>query len=50
MNPKQEYAVLNKKTGEKVFFFKHSFKSALQHAEEYMKRNEGKFPMELIQL
>ena len=33
-----------------VFFFKHSFKTALQHAKEFVKRNKGKFEMKLFVL
>jgi hypothetical protein len=33
-----------------VFFFKHSFKTALQHAEDYIERNRGKFDMKLFVL
>ena len=32
-----------------VFFTAHSFKSAQCHAQEFMDRNAGKFPMRLYQ-
>lgn len=35
---------------EKVFFFKYDFKSALQHANDFIKRNKGKFEMKLFLL
>lgn len=35
---------------EKVFFFQHSFKSALEHANDFVKRNKGKFKMKLFVL
>lgn len=33
-----------------VFFFKHSFKSAFEHAQEFVERNKGKFPMKVFVL
>lgn len=47
MSQKQEYKIVNQKDDSEVFFFAHSFKSALQHAEAYIERNSGKFPMKL---
>jgi hypothetical protein len=35
---------------EKVFFFEHSFKTALKHANDFVKRNKGKFEMKLFVL
>lgn len=35
---------------EKVFFFEHSFKTALQHANDFIERNKGKFEMKLFVL
>ncbi|KJD43309.1 hypothetical protein [Paenibacillus terrae] len=32
----------------KVFFFKHSFKTALEHANDFIERNKGKFEMKLF--
>lgn len=43
----QEVKIVNQNNGSEVFFFKHSFKSAKQHAEEYCERNKGKFPMKV---
>ena len=33
-----------------TFFFEHSLKSARQHADDYVKRNTGKFPMKVYVL
>lgn len=35
---------------EKVFFFAHSFKSAYEHANDFVERNQGKFEMKLFLL
>lgn len=43
----QEYKVVNLSNGFERFFFKHSSKSALFHAEAYLKRNADLFPMQL---
>lgn len=34
--------------GNEVFFFQHSFKSALEHAMEFVERNKGKFEMKVF--
>lgn len=34
--------------GNEVFFFQYDFKSALQHANEFIERNKGKFEMKLF--
>lgn len=36
--------------GTKVFFFQHSFKTALEHANDFIERNKGKFEMKLFLL
>lgn len=46
----QEYKVINTATGSRVYFFKHSLKTASWHANAYIIRNTGKFPMELYEL
>lgn len=33
-----------------VFFFQHSFKTALEHANDFIERNKGKFEMKLFTL
>lgn len=33
-----------------VFFFQHSFKTALEHANDFIQRNKGKFEMKLFML
>jgi len=33
-----------------VFFFDHSFKTAHQHADDFVKRNKGKFAMRMFNL
>lgn len=33
---------------EAVFFFGHGFKTALEHANDFVKRNKGKFEMKLF--
>ncbi len=33
-----------------VFFFAHNFKTALEHANDFVKRNKGKFEMKLFVL
>lgn len=35
---------------QKVFFFAHSFKTALEHANDFVKRNKGKFEMQIFVL
>lgn len=45
MSNLQEVKITNLNNETDVFFFKHSFKTALQHAEDYIKRNKNKFPM-----
>jgi hypothetical protein len=35
---------------EEVFFFKHSFKTAMGHAKDFVRRNKGKFEMKLFVL
>ena len=40
---------ITSKLGE-VFFFEHSLKSARQHADDYVKRNTGRFPMKVYSL
>lgn len=50
MTNKQEVKIVNVEDNSTVFFFKHSFKSALTHAKEYMKRNSDKFPMKVYVL
>lgn len=35
---------------QKVFFFAHSFKTALEHANDFVERNKGKFEMKLFVL
>lgn len=34
--------------GNEVFFFQYDFKSAMQHAQEFIERNKGKFEMKLF--
>jgi hypothetical protein len=36
--------------GREFFFFAHSFKSALQHAEDFVERNKGTHEMKLYTL
>lgn len=36
--------------GNEFFFFKHSFKSAWEHANDFVERNKGKFEMKLFLL
>lgn len=36
--------------GNNFFFFAHSFKTAMDHANEFVKRNKGKFEMKLFVL
>lgn len=33
-----------------VFFFAHSFKTALEHANDFVERNKGKFKMKVFLL
>ena len=33
-----------------VFFFAHGFKTAIEHAEEFIERNRGRFQMKLYAL
>jgi len=47
MSENQEVKVTDLDTGEERFFFNHSFKSSMQHADAYIKRNKGKFPMRM---
>lgn len=35
---------------EEVFFFEHGFKTAYEHANDFVKRNKGKFKMKLFLL
>lgn len=39
---KQEYKIVKQSTNSEWFFFAHSFKTARQHAEEFLKRNGKK--------
>jgi len=43
----QEVKVCNTYSKTEVFFFKHTFKSAMDHAQTYIDRNKTLFPMEL---
>lgn len=45
---KQEFKI--EYNGKAVFFFAHNFKTARQHANEYIERNKGKFEMKLFRL
>lgn len=44
MKPKQEVKITYDNKGE-VFFFAHSFKTAMEHANDYINRNRGKIAM-----
>lgn len=35
---------------QELFFFAHTFKSALDHANDFVKRNKGKFKMKVFLL
>lgn len=45
---KQEFNVVNTRTNTECLFFKHSGKTAKQHADEYVERNKKLFPMQLF--
>lgn len=45
MIPKQEVKI--ECNGNEFFFFRHSFKSAFEHASDFVERNKGKFPMKV---
>lgn len=42
---KQEFMIVDENTGFKTFFFAHSMLTAKSHADKYVERNRGKFPM-----
>lgn len=46
--PKQEIKI--EYNGNEVFFFEHMFKSAYEHAREFIERNRGQFEMKLFVL
>lgn len=46
----QEYKIVNLDSKSEVFFFAHSFKSAYQHAIDYINRNQSKCRMELFRV
>ena len=50
MHNPQEYKIVNLRDSTEVFFFRHSFKSAREHADLYMARNLEEFPMRLYEL
>ena len=35
---------------QEIFFFPHSFKTAYEHAEEFIRRNKGSFKMKVYHL
>lgn len=45
---KQEFKI--EYDGSQVFFFEHDLKTALEHAEDFIERNKGKFEMKLFAL
>lgn len=45
----QEYKIVKLSTGAETFFFAHSDHSARYHAQKYIERNKGKFPMAVYQ-
>lgn len=45
---KQEFMI--KYNNIEVFFFAHGFKTAREHAEEFIERNRGRFQMKLYML
>lgn len=50
--PKQEAKIeyIRENVKEEVFFFKHDFQSAFQHAQVFVERNKGKFVMKVFVL
>ena len=47
---KQEVKITNCIDDSSTFFFAHNLKTAMWHANEYMERNKGKFPMRIYTL
>jgi hypothetical protein len=43
----QKVKIVNTDDNSKVFFFDHNGKTAFKHADEYVTRNSGKFPMKV---